>query len=204
VEHGVKFAPLTMVIEDLVERNAGGLRGITEAAARTKLERILREEEEWQAMLMYRRDKRFSVTVSDQPHTLELERTILDMLHCPMRMHEKVLNVMYGEILNGKTKNEVNGTKRRFVKKVPLGVAAEGQQVAKCFRSVDGLEEVFKGVITGFRQEKNGGLYTVLYVDGDREDFNYEEYVEARNLATALDADVRKAEEREHAAALKL
>jgi hypothetical protein len=46
VEHGVKFAPLTMVIEDLVERNAGGLRGITEAAARTKLERILREEEE--------------------------------------------------------------------------------------------------------------------------------------------------------------
>ena len=46
MEHGVKFAPMTMVMEDLVERNVGGLRGIIEAGARTKLECILREEEE--------------------------------------------------------------------------------------------------------------------------------------------------------------
>ncbi len=25
-----------------------------------------------------------------------------DMLHCPMRMHEKVLNLLYNEIFNGK------------------------------------------------------------------------------------------------------
>jgi len=29
-------------------------------------------------------------------------------LQMPMRMHEKVLNVWYGKLLNGKTKSEVN------------------------------------------------------------------------------------------------
>jgi hypothetical protein len=130
---------MTMVMEDLVERNMGGLRGITEAtAARTKLERILREEEEWQAMVMYRRDKRFAVTVSDQPQTLELERTILNMLHCPMRMHEKFLNVLYAEILNGKTKTR-SMVRSDVLLKLPLGVAAEGQHVAKCFRRKDNV-----------------------------------------------------------------
>ncbi len=57
--------------------------------------------DECQGLSMYCRDKRFTDVASD---TL-LEHTILDMLHCPMRMREKVLNVLYQyqEVLNGKT-----------------------------------------------------------------------------------------------------
>ena len=72
---------------------------------RSKLEHYLREEEEWQGMVMYRRDQRFKTQGQDAIYKDELHRTILDMLHMPMRMHEKVLNVLYGELLNGKTKN---------------------------------------------------------------------------------------------------
>ena len=35
------------------------------------------------------------------------------MLHCPMRMHEMVLTLLYTEVLNGKTKKEVNVVGRR-------------------------------------------------------------------------------------------
>jgi hypothetical protein len=143
-------------------------------------------------MIIYCRDKRFSESASDMP----LERTILDMLHCPMRMHEKVLNVLYGEIFNGKTKNEVNGVKRRAVPKVPLGASVEGVHVAKTFVVSMGQQEVFKGEVIRYRQEKDVGLYTVVYVDGDREDMNYEEYRDARSLSIALAADEQKAQQR--------
>jgi hypothetical protein len=89
VDHGVKFAPMEMVKEDLKERNIRLDRRTMDEAARTKLEHILREEDECQGLSLYCRDKRFTDVASD---TL-LEHTILDMLHCPMRMHEKVLNV---------------------------------------------------------------------------------------------------------------
>ena len=66
---------------------------------RSKLEHYLREEEEWQGMVMYRRDQRFKTQGHDATYKDELHRTILDMLHMPMRMHEKVLNVLYGKLL---------------------------------------------------------------------------------------------------------
>ena len=70
---------------------------MTNDMLRTKLEDYLREEEEWQGMVMYRRDERFRTQAQDATYKDELDRTILDMLHMPMRMHEKVLNVLYGE-----------------------------------------------------------------------------------------------------------
>ncbi len=71
-------------------------------------------------MTMYRRDTRFSSDASLKRYTLDLERTVLDMLHCPMRMHEKVLNLLYQEILIGKTKNEVNSLRPPNVRKRQL------------------------------------------------------------------------------------
>ncbi len=50
-------------------------------------------------MKMYRCDTRFASTGAES--TWDVERTVLDMLHCPMRMRENVLNMLYQEILNG-------------------------------------------------------------------------------------------------------
>jgi hypothetical protein len=53
-------------------------------------------------MEMYRRDTRFEGVEGVYNRKLELNRTILDMLHAPMRMHEKVLNLLYAELLKSK------------------------------------------------------------------------------------------------------
>ncbi len=84
---------------------------------RRRLEMAIREEEEWQGMEMYRRDTRFSSAASTEDMKLMLDRTVVDMLHLPMRTNEKVLNLLYEEILNGKTKNAVNGKRRASTKK---------------------------------------------------------------------------------------
>ena len=100
---------MEMVLQDLVERNIPTF-GMSDGEKRKTLELVLREEEEWQRMAVYRRDLRFSREEKPDKFTLRVDRTVLDMLHCPMRMHEKVLNLLYAEILNGKTKNETNGS----------------------------------------------------------------------------------------------
>ena len=53
----------------------------------------LQLEEELERLIMYSRDERFDPTVFPAHH--DLGRVILDMLHCPMRMHEKVLFMLY-------------------------------------------------------------------------------------------------------------
>ncbi len=56
--HGVRFCPMEMVNKDLEERNVTSPR-LSDKARREKLEYLLREEEEWQQMVMYRRGQRF-------------------------------------------------------------------------------------------------------------------------------------------------
>ena len=53
----------------------------------------LQLEEELERLIMYSRDERFDPTVFPAHH--DLGRVLLDMLHCPMRMHEKVLFMLY-------------------------------------------------------------------------------------------------------------
>jgi hypothetical protein len=133
---------------------------------------ILREEEEWQQMVMYRRDTRFSTDESTTNMTLRLDRTVVDMLHCPMRTNEKVLNLLYDEILNGKTKNEVNGRRRgstKRKKKQVVGDVAVGQPVAKMFVNEHGLPDLYRGVVAAFTDEGNRQLYSVVYDDEDQE-----------------------------------
>jgi hypothetical protein len=62
---------------------------MSEQKQRDTMEQILREEEEWQQLVMYRRDFRFHVKPGDsKAYKLQLDRTIIDMLNCPIRMLE--------------------------------------------------------------------------------------------------------------------
>lgn len=67
-----------------------------------QLRRILVErlkvEEEYERLVMYARDTRFDI--ADTPTKHELGRVIMDMLHCPMRMNEKVLFMLYFAAMN--------------------------------------------------------------------------------------------------------
>ena len=110
------MCPFEIVEADLQERMLDSY-GLSNLEKRRKLELVLREEEEWQQMVMYRRDTRFAVDNATGDVKLQLDRTVVDMLHCPMRTNEKVLNLLYDEILNGKTKNEVNGPRRGVKRK---------------------------------------------------------------------------------------
>jgi hypothetical protein len=113
------------VKSDLKERIIK-MRCRSELKLRDTLELLLREEEEWQALVIYRRDFRFHGKEGDEKaYKLELDRTIIVMLHCPMRMHEKVLTLLYSEVLNGKKKREVQVGRRRKTNIAPvLGEAA--------------------------------------------------------------------------------
>ena len=65
---------------------------------RSLLVERLKLEEEYERLLMYSRDSRFDSV--DLPIKLDLSRVILDMLHCPMRMNEKVLFMLYFAAMN--------------------------------------------------------------------------------------------------------
>ncbi len=119
---------------------------------------------------MYRRDTRFTCDESQEDMKLQLDRTVVDMLHCLMRTSEKVLNLLYEEILNGKTKNELNGPRRGAKKKKQVEWdAAVGQHVAKLFVNDHGLLDLFRGVVACFTQDDKGDLYSIQYDDGDRD-----------------------------------
>jgi len=85
--HGVRFCPLAMVLQDMNERNLEH-QGLREAELRQRLEMVLREEAEWAEMVMYRQDTRFSTNDLGEDMKLHLDRTVVDMLHCPMQSHE--------------------------------------------------------------------------------------------------------------------
>jgi flagellin-specific chaperone FliS len=100
IHTGVKLCPVTLVVEDLHLRSVD-TTGLTELQQRTTLELLLREEEEYLKLLIYLRDNRFRNLLNDTEHRSLLHKTILDMLHCPMRTNEKVLTLLYEEIMNG-------------------------------------------------------------------------------------------------------
>ena len=186
VEHGIKYCPISLVKSDLKERKKNTRHG-SDSKLRETLEHILREEEEWQQLVMYRRDFRFYRNEGDElAYKLEMDRTIIDMLHCPMRMHEKILTLLYKELLNGKTKCEVQTVRRSKSYLPPLfGVNALGALVSKEFQIDESTTTVFHGTVHRFEDDANGGLYKILYEDGDMEDFDCEEYCNAHELAAS-------------------
>ena len=103
IHTGIRLCPLSLVIEDLNLRSVATV-GMTETEQRHALELLLREEEEYLKLQMYVRDNRFQNLLNENDHRSQLHKTILDMLHCPMRTNEKVLTLLYEEIMNGSHK----------------------------------------------------------------------------------------------------
>jgi hypothetical protein len=100
IHTGIRICPLALVSEDL---NLRGIdtSGMTDTEQRHALEMLLREEEEYLKLKMYQRDHRFRNLLDDTDHRSQLHKTVLDMLHCPMRTNEKVLTLLYEEVMNG-------------------------------------------------------------------------------------------------------
>ncbi len=98
---------MEIVLQDLTERNIPTL-GMSDGEKQKTLELVLREEEEWERMAMYRE-------VEPEDFTLKLDRTVLDMLHRPMRMHEKILICFTPKFSMGRqnTRPMVHGKQRR-------------------------------------------------------------------------------------------
>ena len=81
---------------------------------RRTLELLLREEEEYLKLQMYLRDDRFTALEGDPDHRSLLHKTILDMLHCPMRTNEKVLTLLYEQVLQGSHKAQASVVLNEF------------------------------------------------------------------------------------------
>ena len=113
IHTGIRICPLALVIEDLRLR---GIEqdGMSEIVLRSTLELLLREEEEYLKLQMYVSDLRFKALIDEEGHRSELHKTILDMLHCPMRTNEKVLNLLYEEVMEGAHKAEARETLNRL------------------------------------------------------------------------------------------
>jgi hypothetical protein len=109
IHTGIRICPMSLVTEDLRLRGVQ-VTGESEVSQRHTLELLLREEEEYLKLQMYVRDNRFRDLLHESGHRTELRKTILDMLHCPMRTNEKVLNLLYEEVTQGAHKAEMKDT----------------------------------------------------------------------------------------------
>jgi hypothetical protein len=90
---------------------------------RTILIRRLMDEEELERLTMYARDRRFTDDVNRpkwEPH-----RILIDMLHCLMRMHEKVLFLIYFAAMN-----RLSGTPERLLATLD-SLSAQTRVIAK-------------------------------------------------------------------------
>ncbi len=97
---GVRICLLRVVEEDLSLRNVAHAH-MTVQETRHTLELLLREEEEFLKLQMYVRDERFHDLENDAGVRGQLHKIVLDILHCPMRTNEKVLTLLYEEVLQG-------------------------------------------------------------------------------------------------------
>ena len=107
VHTGVRIAPISLVQEDLRLRHIkyGHMK---DGEKRHTLEMQLREEEEYLKLQMYLRDERFAHSLQTDPqfHN-KFYKTIIDVLHMPMRTNEKVLTLLYEEVTQGAHKAQV-------------------------------------------------------------------------------------------------
>jgi hypothetical protein len=103
---GVRTCDMNIIREDLKERGIA-TAGMDEAAMRKALEKRLRLEDEKQLMKVLMGDTRHNKTpdkVSD-----DIERVLIDTLHAPMRMNEKVLYILHSKAHDNKTKKQAAG-----------------------------------------------------------------------------------------------
>ena len=105
---GVRIASIAVVSEDLRLRNVRH-ESMTDSEKRRLLETLLREEEELMRLQMYLRDERFTQALENDPdYQNKLNKTLLDVLHMPMRTNEKVLTLLYEEVMQGAHKAQAS------------------------------------------------------------------------------------------------
>ena len=104
---GVRWCCIDIVRADLEERKLYKVN-MDEGEQRRVLEQRLRLEDEKTQMKVLMRDKRFedkNGNISD-----DVERVLIDTLHAPMRMNEKVLHILFSVAHNNKTKKTAGPT----------------------------------------------------------------------------------------------
>ena len=105
---GVRIASIAVVSEDLRLRNVRH-ESMTDSEKRRLLETLLREEEELMRLQMYLRDERFTQALENYPdYQNKLNKTLLDVLHMPMRTNENVLTLLYEEVMQGAHKAQAS------------------------------------------------------------------------------------------------
>ncbi len=104
----VRICPMALVKEDLRLRDINHGR-MNDHGKRRTLELLLREEEEYLKVQMYLRDDRFSKLAEEPNHNSSvLHKTVLDVLHMPMRTNENVLTMLYEVVTQGAHKAQAS------------------------------------------------------------------------------------------------
>ena len=85
---GVRYCNIQIVKKDLEERGMA-VAGVDDATMRARMEVRLRLEGEWKGLRILRKDERF-LEGDDGSVQNDLSRVLIDLLHAPMRMNEKV------------------------------------------------------------------------------------------------------------------
>jgi len=85
---GVRYCNIQIVKKDLEERGMA-VAGVDDATMRARMEVRLRLEEEWKGLRILRKDEMF-LEGDDGAVQNDLSRVLIDLLHAPMRMNEKV------------------------------------------------------------------------------------------------------------------
>ncbi len=105
---GVRIASMAVVTEDFRLRNIRHNR-MTGRKKRNTLEMLLREEEEYMKLQPYFRDEHFTLAFQNDPdYHNKMYKTLLDVLHMPMRTNEKVLTLLYEEVMQGAHKAQAS------------------------------------------------------------------------------------------------
>jgi hypothetical protein len=105
---GVRIASMAVVAEDLRLHNVCHAR-MTDTEKRHTLEKLLHEEVELMRLQMYFRDEHFTQALENDPdYHNKLNKILLDVLHMPMRTNEKVLTLLYEEVMQGAQKAQAS------------------------------------------------------------------------------------------------
>jgi len=122
---GVRYCNVAIVKKDLQERGLYD-EGMNEHTMRATMEVRLRLEVEWKRMKVLRRDERF-LHAEEGMVKDDLERVIVDTLHAPMRVNEKVLYMLYAHAMNNKGKKKAQPVFQLMTEKIrTMGSLGEG------------------------------------------------------------------------------
>ena len=107
LETGVMHCDIRIVKTCLAERRVAGHNDLLdEQSLRLKMQGILQLELEYTKMTMYLRDDRFTPEDGSAGLGIPLDRLLICILHCPMRTHEKIINMLMESACHNRVLNK--------------------------------------------------------------------------------------------------